>query len=164
MARWIVWCFSVCQLMINQSTIWPSLPLPSCLIARYGLSCLTCSIFALSFRSISVCVLLRSAPEKARTRISFVRFLLVFRWCRTVPYYWYVCNQNLVPVRVSVCERALNFTKAIAAEQVESELVWCLVRCRRISRFAVGFNRLYLRRITTPRKASPSDRHLFVFV
>lgn len=63
-----------------------------------------------------------------------------------------------------LCERAVNFTKAIAAEQVESELVWCLVRCRRISRFAVGFNRLYLRRITTPRKAPPSDRHLFVFV
>lgn len=50
LSQWLdesFWCFSVCELMINQS-IWPG-SLPSCLIARYGLPCLTCSIFALSF-------------------------------------------------------------------------------------------------------------------
>lgn len=86
MARWIVWCFFVGELMTNQS-IWPGRRV-TFLSYRWGvwvvLSYLQylCSIFALSFRSISVCVLLHSEP-KARTRVSFV----IFRWCRTWPYY-----------------------------------------------------------------------------
>lgn len=62
-------------------------------------------------------------------------FFRNFSLMPNVAVLWYVCNQNLVPVRVSVCARAVNFTT-----------VWCIGYGvwldGRISRFAVGLNRL----------------------